>query len=79
MKETIIKKLESMPDEIKETDKWKLAMAIAVDNGSAYYDEMYEAVDCYLHLGFSPEEIYEQINFGTLNVDSNEIKDIFNV
>ena len=77
MKETIIDKLESLPDEIKKTDKWKLAMAIALDNGSAYYDDMYEAVDCYLHLGFAPKEICEQINFGCLNVDADEIKEIF--
>lgn len=76
---SIIDKLQAMPEEIKETHKWKLAMAIAIDNGSAYYDDMYEAVDCYLHLGFSPEEICEQINFGSLNVDSDEIKKIFNI
>lgn len=79
MKETIIEKLQSLPNEIKATDKWKLAMAIALDNGSAYYDDLYESVDCYLHLGFTPEEICEQINFGSLNVDSNEIRNIFDV
>ena len=79
MKVTIIEKLQSLSEVIKKTDKWKLAMAIAIDNGSAYYDDMYEAVDCYLHLGFTPEEICEQINFGTLNVDEDEIRNIFNV
>ena len=79
MKETIIEKLESLPEEIKKTDKWKLAMAIALDNGSGYFDEMYEAVDCYLHLGFTPEEICKQINFGSLNVEPDEIKTLFNV
>lgn len=79
MKNTIIEKLESLSEEIKETDKWKLAMAIAIDNGSACCDEMYEAVDCYLHLGFTPEEICEQINFGSLNVDAVEIKTLFNI
>ena len=80
MKETIIEKLESMPDKIKETDKWKLAMAIAIDNGSAYFDDMYEAVDCYLHLGFTPEEICEQINFfETWNVDAEEIRNVFDI
>ena len=74
MKNSIIDELEAMPTEIKKTDKWKLAMAIALDKGTAYYDDMYEAVDCYLHLGFTPEEIREQINFGSLNVDANEIK-----
>lgn len=49
---------------IKKTEKWKLTMAIAHDKGSAYYDDMYEAVDCYLHLGFTPEEICDQINIG---------------
>ena len=76
---SIINKLQSLPEEIKETDKWKLAMAIALDKGSAYYDDMYEAVDCYLHLGFSPKEICEQINFGSLNADEAEIKRLFNV
>lgn len=79
MKDTIIEKLQSLPEEIKQTDKWKLAMAIAIDRGSAYYDDMYDAVDCYLHLGFSPEEICSQINFGTLNTDADEIRNIFNV
>ena len=78
MKESIIEKLQSLPDEIKQTAKWKLAMAVALDNGSAYYDDMYEAVDCYLHLGFTPEEICEQINFGILNTDADEIRNIFN-
>ena len=76
---SIIKKLESLPEEIKTTDKWKLAMAIALDNGSACYDDMYEAVDCYLHLEFTPEEICEQINFGSLNTEADEIKTLFNV
>ena len=79
MKENIIEKLQSLPEEIKKTDKWKLAMAIALDNGSGYYDDMYEAVDCYLHLGFTPEEICNQINFGTLNVEAGEIRNIFNI
>ena len=77
MKQTIIEKLQSLPEKIKETNKWKLAMAIALDSGSAYYDDMYEAVDCYLHLGFTPEEICNQINFGSLNTDADEIRDIF--
>ena len=79
MKVSIIEKLQSLPEEIKTTDKWKLAMAIALDNGSAYYDDMYEAVDCYLHLEFTPEEICDQINFGSLNTDAAEIKTLFNV
>ena len=74
MKDSIIEKLQSLPEEIKETEKWKLAFAIALNKGSAYYDDMYEAVECYLHLGFTPEEICEQINFGSLNVDANEIR-----
>ena len=76
---SIIEKLQSLPEEIKKTEKWQLAMAIALDNGSAYYDDMYEAIDCYLHLGFTPEEICAQINFGTLNADAAEIRNIFNV
>ena len=79
MKVTIIDKLQSLPEDIKKTNKWKLAMAIAIDNGSAYYDDMYEAVDCYLHLGFTPEEICEQINFGSLNADADEIKELFDI
>ena len=79
MKETIIEKLQSLPNEIKETDKWKLAMAIAIDNGSAYFDDLYEAVDCYLYLGFTPEEICDQINFGCLNADASEIRNTFDI
>lgn len=79
MENSIIEKLQSLPNEIKKTDKWKLAMAIALDNGTAYFDDMYEAVDCYLHLGFTPKEICEQINFGCLNVDADEIKRLFNI
>ena len=76
---SIIDKLESLPEEIKKTDKWKLAMAIALDSGSAYYDDMCEAVSYYLSLGFTPEEICQQINFGCLNVDANEIRKLFNI
>ena len=79
MKVTIIEKLQSLPEETKKSDKWKLAMAIALDNGSAYYDDMYEAVSYYLSLGFTPEEICNQINFGCLNVDSGEIRKLFNI
>ena len=79
MKESIIDKLESLPEETKKSDKWKLAMAIALDNGSAYYNDMYETVDYYLFLGFTPEEICEQINFGCLNVDADEIRKLFNI
>ena len=75
---SIIEKLKSLPEEIKETEKWKLAMAIALDDGSAYYDDMYEAVSYYLSLGFTPEEICEQINFGSLNVDADEIRKLYN-
>lgn len=79
MMNSIIDRLENLPEEIKKTYKWQLAMAIALDNGTAYYDEMYEAVDCYLHLGFTPEEICNQINFGTLSVEADEIKKLFNI
>lgn len=74
---SIIDKLQNLPAEIKDTDKWKLAMAIALDKGSAYIEDLYDAVDCYLHLGFTPEEICNQINFGSLNVDADEIRNIF--
>ena len=73
MKDDIIDKLESMPAEIKKSDTWKISMAIALDNGTAYYDDMYEAVSYYLHLGFTPEEICNQTNFGSLNTDTDEI------
>ena len=76
---SIIEKLQSLPEEIKQTDKWQLAMNIALDSGSAYIDDMYDAVDCYLHLGFTPEEICNQINFGSLNVDAAEIKEVFDI
>ena len=79
MMNSIIDKLESLPEEIKKSDKWKISMAIALDDGSAYYDEMYEAVDYYLFLGFTPEEICQQINFGSLNVDADEIRKLFNI
>ena len=79
MKNNIIEKLQSLPEETKKSDKWKLAMAIALDNGSAYYDDMYEAVDYYLRLGFTPEEICQQINFGCLNVEADDIRKLFNI
>ena len=79
MMNSIIDELEAMPEEIKKSDKWKLAMAIALDSASAYYDDMYEAVNYYLSLGFTPEEIYEQINFGSLIIDADEIRKLFNI
>ena len=79
MKDSIIEKLENMPAEEKKSYKWKLAMAIATDNsGSAYCDNMYESVRYFLDLGFTPEEICEQISFfGTWNVDPESIKRLF--
>ena len=79
MMNSIIDKLESLPEEEKKTDIWKISMAIALDSASAYYDEMYEAVSYYLSLGFTPEEIYEQINFGSLIIDADEIRKLFNI
>ena len=79
MKDNIIDELQSLPAEIKKTDMWQISMAIALDDGSAYYDDMYEAVSYYLSLGFTPEEICEQINFGSLNVDADEIIKLFNI
>lgn len=79
MKDSIINKLEAMPDEVRNTDMWKISMAIALDDGSAYYDDMFEAVKYYLRLGFTAEEICEQVNFGSLNVDADEIKKLFNI
>ena len=79
MKNSIIEKLESLPAEIKKSYRWQISMAIALDSGSAYYDDIYEAVDYYLRLGFTPEEICDQINFGSLNVDADEIRKLFNI
>ena len=79
MKISIIDKLQSLPEEIKKTDIWRISMAIALDSASAYYDEMYEAVSYYLSLGFTAEEIYEQINFGSLIVEADEIRKLFNI
>ena len=41
--------------------------------------DMYEAVDYYLRLGFTPEVICNQIEFGCLNVDSAEIRRLYNI
>lgn len=79
MENSIIEKLESMPEETKKSDIWRISMAIALDSASAYYDEMYEAVSYYLSLGFTAEEIYEQINFGSLIVEADEIRKLFNI
>ena len=38
-----------------------------------------EAIDFYLRLGFTPEVICNRIEFGCLNVDSSEVRKIFNV
>lgn len=76
---SIIEKLQSLPDEEKKTDIWRTSKAIALDNGTAYYDEMYEAINYYLYLGFTPEEICEQVNLGSLSVNADEIKEIFDI
>ena len=76
---SIIDRLEAMPAEEKKSDIWRISMAIALDSASAYYDEMYEAVSYYLSLGFTAEEIYEQINFGSLIVEADEIIKLFNI
>ena len=79
MEISIIEKLESLSEETKKSDIWKISRAIAIDKGTAYYDDMYEAVDYYLSLGFTPEEIYEQINFDSLIIDADEIRKLFNI
>lgn len=79
MKDSIINKLQNLPAEEKKSDIWRISMAIALDSASAYYDEMYEAVSYYLSLGFTAEEIYEQINFGSLIVEADEIRKLFNI
>ena len=79
MKDNIIEKLETMPDEEKKSDTWKISRAIAIDNGTAYYDEMYEAINYYLYLGFTPEEICEQVNLGSLSIEADEIRKLFNI
>ena len=79
MMNSIINKLETMPDEEKKTDIWKISMAIALDNGSAFYDDMYEAVDYYLRLGFTPEVICNEIEVGRLHVDSSELRKLYNI
>lgn len=63
MKDSIVEKLQAMPEEVKKSDIWQISMAIALNDGSAYYDDMLKAVKYYLHLGFSPEEICNQIDF----------------
>ena len=80
MEDSIVDRLESMPDEVKKSDIWQISKAIALDNGTAYCDDMHEAVDYYLRLVFTPEEICEQISFfGTWNVDPESIKRLFNI
>lgn len=79
MENNIINKLETMSDEEKNTDIWRTSKAIALDNGTAYYDEMYEAINYYLYLGFTPEEICNQVNLGSLSVNADEIKRLFNI
>lgn len=80
MKDSIVDRLQSLPEEVKKTDMWQLAMNIALDNGTAYCDEMYKVVSYYLSLGFTPEEICEQINFyETWNVNPESIKRLFNI
>lgn len=79
MENSIIDKLEAMPDEEKKTDIWKTSMAISLDSGTAYYDEMYEAINYYLYLGFTPEEICNQVNLGSLSVNPDEIRKLFNI
>ena len=54
MEISIIEKLESLPEEIKNSDIWKISRAIAIDKGTAYYDDMYDAVSYYFSLGFTP-------------------------
>lgn len=79
MMNSIIEKLEAMPEEVRNTDIWQISMAIALDSGSAYYDDFFQAVEYYLSLGFTAEEICDQINFGSLNIDEDEIIKLFNI
>ena len=55
-------------------------MSKALDNDSTYCDDMIETVGYYLDLGFSPEEISNQIKFFKIwNIDAATIRKIFKV
>lgn len=73
----IIEELESLSDEVKETSKWQKAYAIATNDGTAEYPDVWTAISYYKFLGYSSEEIVEQIDFGSWNISVKTIENIY--
>ena len=73
----IIEELESLSDEVKGNRLWQKAYAIATNDGTAEYQDVWAVISYYKFLGYSSEEIAEQIDFGKWNISVKTIENIY--
>ena len=72
----IIDELESMPESSQEKEQWQRAWALAQNDGTLSYQEAASAVSYLGCLGFTADDIIQQIEFGKWNFKKEYIEQI---
>ena len=72
----IIEELESMPESSQEKECWQKAWALAQNDGTLSYQEAASAVSYLGCLGFTADDIIQQIEFGKWNFKKEYIEKI---
>jgi len=72
----IIDELASMPESSQEKEQWQRAWALAQNDGTLSYQEAASAVSYLGCLGFTADEIVQQIEFGKWNFKKEYIEKI---
>lgn len=72
----IIDELASMPESSQEKEQWQRAWALAQNDGTLSYQEAASAVSYLGCLGFTAEDIIQQIEFGKWNFKKEYIEKI---
>lgn len=72
----IIDELASMPESSQEKEQWQRAWALAQNDGTLSYQEAASAVSYLGCLGYTADEIIQQIEFGKWNFKKEYIKKI---
>ena len=72
----IIDELESMPESSQEKEQWQRAWALAQNDGTLSYQEAASAVSYLGCLGYTADDIIQQIEFGKWNFKKEYIEKI---
>jgi hypothetical protein len=72
----IIDELASMPESSQEKEQWQRAWALAQNDGTLSYQEAASAVSYLGCLGYTADEIIQQIEFGKWNFKKEYIEKI---